>query len=113
MTPQARDPRDLITRISPMQPAQQASEDPFEKLDKATLNKSGSESQLPAQPASSPWDAMMTKLGLRKEEEQRNPVSPTMPELPEGPPKWFLPLLGTLVTIWLILMYVYFSSPSR
>ena len=114
MTPQARDPRDLITRISPMQQGQPANYDPFEKLDKATLNeKAQMDIGAAQQSQESLWSTFMEKLNQAKDKMNRpSNELPTGTEQ-DGPPKWFLPLLSTLVIIWLVLMYVYFSNPAR
>jgi len=114
MTPQARDPRDLITRISPMQQGQPANYDPFEKLDKATLNEKAQMDIGAAQQShESLWSSFIEKLNQTKD--KMNWSSNELPTGAEqdGPPKWFLPLLSTLVIIWLVLMYVYFSNPAR
>ena len=94
MTPQARDPRDLITRISAFPAAPAPEVDPFEEMDKSRKGNEGnatpvqSEKSLPAPSTQRP--------------------SPTS----GNAPRWIFPLLGVLAFVWLALIYFYFFPPT-
>ena len=94
-TPQARDPRDLITRISPIQPGIGESADPFAKFDQKL------------QPASNekPLTPQIKKKGQgivqSSSADQESPV-----------PKWVMPVFGGLLLIWVGLMVYLFVSRS-
>ena len=93
MTPQARDPRDLITRISAFPSISAPDVDPFEFLDKAEK----------------PLAKAKESVTGPKHESQ----APVSPQRKKGEaPSWIFPLLGVLVMVWLTLIYFYFFPPA-
>ena len=92
-TPQARDPRDLITRISPMQPGVGESADPFAKFDQ--------KARRPDKAADEPRDKPVPKANLQPRGAGASQA-----------PKWVMPVFGGLLIIWVGLMMYLFISRS-